>query len=358
MIRILLLTVFIVLFGCGERKKTPIVVPEITASFYERALDEINEQISKSSESEKLIEQKLYYCERLGWPTSCYSALESYQADNGMTYQLAERYIAYYLRHERYQLLLALIEDWNEKFKLEEKFVEVYIECLAKLGKSQRTVVELREYLKKRRAPSDLAFASRQYLRIDNRPLAALTLSRLLNMDPTHSMAWEYGNLLLELGEVTKGLSVLNRYISGENVSVERQIQFARILQQQGRYVDARSVLDLNVQVKDSLAEFYSELFEALGQFDSAIFVLEVFIEEDSSRREPYWRLGLLNENRGRLSTAAGYYSKLIKRDPSDTLATQKLDEVQRKIAYLQRREREARQMPLLNLEPKKIENE
>ncbi|MEM7299346.1 MAG: hypothetical protein AAF391_13900 [Bacteroidota bacterium] len=76
--------VVLIIFSCSNHRKQEIVVPKLHAGFYAGALDQINEQLSSDPSNTNLIEQKLYYCDQLGWPTNCLSALDKYKAKYGM----------------------------------------------------------------------------------------------------------------------------------------------------------------------------------------------------------------------------------------------------------------------------------
>ena len=113
---------FLILLSCSG-KKDRIVVPELERDFYAQALETLDDKLDRDDQDLQLIEQKLYYCERLNWPETCLEALDEYKRQKGMTPQLLDQYIVYYLNQESYASLLDIIERWSTVFDKEKDFV-------------------------------------------------------------------------------------------------------------------------------------------------------------------------------------------------------------------------------------------
>ena len=82
--------------------------------------------------------------------------------------------------------------------------------------------------------------------------------------------------------------------------------------------------------------------------WDSAAFVLQRIVLKDTANRKPIWKLGRLYEERGLLFRSLQYFETLIDLNPNDTIAQQKIDLIQRKIAYLQRLKFEENKIPVI----------
>lgn len=352
----LLIILLFSFISCSSPQRDRIIVPELHAGFYSEAMERINDELKSNPDNEKLVDQKLFYCEQLGWPTTCISALDSYKQKHGMTNQLVEQYIAYYNRHERYQLLLELIERWNEEYDLDEKYVEIYIDCLTRLNRKELATVELRKYLIEHQSLNDLVFASGQFLKLRDTALAAYNLGKVYKMDSDNELMWSYGKILVRLGYQNQGFDILDHYVI-DKLDQEQQVEYARLLSVNGRSVEARKILKPYTS-EDTIAYLLTDWYQKDLLWDSASFVLQEVIRRDSTNRKPLWKMGRLYEEKGWFSTSLNYFNYLVELDPSDTLAAQRIGLIQRKIAYLQRLKfEEENRLPIKDLESKKIEN-
>ncbi|MEQ9468149.1 MAG: hypothetical protein RLN88_12100 [Ekhidna sp.] len=348
---------FLSFIACSSPQRDKIVVPELHAGFYNEAMQRINDELESDPGNDKLVDQKLFYCEQLGWPTTCISALDAHKNKHGMTNQLVEQYIAYYRRHERYQLLADLIDRWSEEYDLGEKYAKEYIECLTRLGRKEFATIKLRKYLVDHQSLDDLLFASRQYLKLRDTALAAYNLGKVYQQDPNQELMWNYGNLLIGIGHLEFGFKVLDNLLDQQLLDKDQQIEYARLLNGNGRGTIARRIVKSFIS-QDTITYLLAEWYKNELLLDSASMILQEAVVRDSTDRKPIWKLGRLYEDRGWFSTSLDYFNYLVEMNPSDTLAIQRIDLIQRKIAYLQRLKlEEANRLPLKELESKKIEN-
>lgn len=331
-------------------------MPELHAGFYSDAMDRINDELKSDPDDERLIDQKLFYCEQLGWPTTCISALDAYKEIHGMTNQLVEQYITYYRQHNRYQLLLETIEKWGSEYNLGENYTELAIDCLTRLGRNAAAKIELKEYLKDHQSQEAIQFASSQYLRIRDTTMAAYNLGKLYRLDPTNSLMWDYGKILHSLGYDKLGFEVMDHFVSSHPDDLETQLVYAKLLNSADKTRQARRVL-MPFASRDTIAYLLTEWYRNAQLWDSASYILTNVVVSDSLNRKPIWKLGRLYEDRGWLLSSLPYFEHLVEMNPGDTLAQQRIDLIQRKIAYLQRLKFEESKIPLIELKPKTIEN-
>lgn len=346
----------LLILGCSQPKSDKIVVPKLHAGFYAEALDRINKELKSSPDDTRLIDQKLFYCEELEWPTTCIGALDAYREIHGMTNQLVEQYIIYYKTHERYQLMLDVIDRWSKEYDLKEKFTETYIDGLTRLGRTATATIELKEYLKTNQSLEELVFASKQYLRIGDTTMAAYNLSKVYELDSSSELMWEYGNILVALGYDELGFDVMDQYVRSRKDNFNIQLTYAKLLQSTNRSGAARSVLQPFI-TRDTVAYLLANWYQKEFLWDSASYMLSTVAANDSTARKPIWKLGRLYEDRGWFLASIPYFEYLIKLNANDTLAQQRIDLIQRKIAYLQRLKFEESKIPTIDLEPKTIEN-
>lgn len=344
------------MIACSSPEQEKIIVPKLHASFYNEAMEQINEKLDSDPDNKRLVDQKLYYCEQLGWPTTCIEALDTYKQINGMTNQLVKQYIAYYQTHERYQPLVSVFDKWMDEYKLKEEFHKLYIKSLVRSGKRGSALAELRGYLIDQNTVEDLVFASEQYLLLRDTALAAYHLGKLYKSSPENDLMWDYGKIIMRLGYKNLGISILENYAINNLSDFQVQLSYALVLEELDRVSTARKVIKPFVD-KDTIAYLLADWYLKDAMWDSARNVLETVIEKDSSNRKPIWKAGRLYEDQGWFTTSMQYYEYLLELNPNDTLAAQRIDLIQRKIAYLQRLKFEQSKIPTLELKPKKIEN-
>ncbi|MEP0984931.1 hypothetical protein [Ekhidna sp.] len=341
------------LISCSSPDKEKITVPKLHASFYVEAMDQINEKLNADPDNKRLVDQKLFYCEQLDWPATCISALDTHKEIHGMTNQLVKQYINYYKKHEQYDLLFGVLNRWMDEYELKDEFHQLYIKALVRSGKTTRAMVELRNYLISHNANEDFAFASGEYLQLKDTALAAYNLGKLYNSSPEHDLIWDYGIILMKLGYQEIGISVLEKFAMNHLDDFQVQLSYALALNEADNTPRARKVIKPFAN-QDTVAYLLADWYLEDAMWDSAGYVLTSVIEKDSTKRKPIWKAGRLYEDRGWYSTSMKYYEFLLELNPQDTLAVQRIDLIQRKIAYLQRLKFEESKIPVLELKSKK----
>ena len=66
--------------ACAGKSAVEISTPDLPADFYQLALAQIDEDIEADPSNEQLLNQKLYYCEETGFPSTCLQALDQLKA--------------------------------------------------------------------------------------------------------------------------------------------------------------------------------------------------------------------------------------------------------------------------------------
>ncbi|WP_424964241.1 tetratricopeptide repeat protein [Ekhidna sp.] len=350
--------IFLMLFlvACSSPKNDKIVVPELHAGFYSEALERINDKLASDPENSRLVDQKLFYCEQLEWPTTCISALEAYREVHGMTNQLVRQYIAYYHEHQRYQLLVEIFDRWDEEYGLKMEFSQLYVLSLVQADYNKRASEELKWYLTKHQALEDIRFASELFLLLNDTTLAVYNLGKLHELDPQNELMWQYGNILNRLGYYDLGFRVIGDYAERNSNDFSIQLAYAWMLENANRRVEARQVIKPYTN-RDTIAYLLADWYRKDLMWDSASYILSTVIAKDSTNRKPIWKAGNLYDERGWFTTSLKYFEYLTQLNPNDTLAQQRIDLIQRKIAYLQRLKFEEEKIPTIELQPKKIEN-
>ncbi|MEQ9403773.1 MAG: hypothetical protein RIM99_09325 [Cyclobacteriaceae bacterium] len=347
---------FIILISCTSQRDR-IIIPEISESFYTQALIRIDNDLKGNEDNLHLIEQKLYYCDYLSWPSTCLDALDEFKRQKGMTPQLVEQYIYYYTKHEKYQALLDVIVRWSDEFDLIEEFFGQRILALSKLGRKEEALGLLRSYMSRRQSAKDLMFASQRYIELDDTLMAAYYMGKLAKMDSLNDFIFDrYPYMLLNLGFDEQAFMIFEKYSVLNPYDFRFHSQLSGYYEEVGKLAEARNALK-NFEASDSVLFRMTDLYLAENQWDSAHYYTDKLISRDSTSRDAWLKKAGMYEDRGWLSFSLNYYSHVIYLYPEDTVARQRADLVRRKIAYLQRLKFEENQLPLPEIESKKIIN-
>ena len=342
------------IFSCSP-PRVPIIVHEISDSFYSQTLAQINRKLSDNPSDLHLIEQKLYYCDQLNWPTTCISALDEYKKQKGMMPQLLNKYIVYYTRHGRYQLLYEVIDKWSREFDLENQSMKPRITALAKLSKIDQAGILLRNYMINKRSFDDILFASEQFLELKDTLFATYYLGKLRELDTNHPLVHDhYAYMLLELGYEEKAIDILEEYSLVYQDDFDFQSRLSLIYFNKGDFTSSRDRLK-NFLDQDTVIYRIVDIFLEEKKWDSAHYYVDKIIARDSLDTKAWWKKARMYEDQGWLSHSLNYFDHLISLNPNDSLAFHRVALVRRKIAYLQRLRFEENKIPLRVIEPQKI---
>ncbi len=347
--RILLNTFIIFFFSCSSPKKEKIIVPKLQTSFYATTMEQINNQLKAEPNNAKLVDKKLFYCDKLNWPRTCIKALDSYKKSNGMTNQLAKKYILFYENNQQNEPLFHFIEKWNNELNLKKTHIKTYIDCLIQLNKNEVAKKALENFIQLNQSIKNIYYVSSQHLRMNDTTMAVQYLDKLYELDPKNDLMWEYGNILFKLGYHKRGNEVLSNHIKEHRDDLDIQLRYAQLLRNTGLFNQAREILSPYSSI-DSIAYLLVDWYKKDLMWDSSVFILKNRIVHDPTNKKPIRMLATLYEEHYWRASALKYYKKLKKIDPSDLL-------VQQKIAYLQRLIFERNKIPTIELKSIKIKN-
>ncbi|MEM6829069.1 MAG: hypothetical protein AAF551_01045 [Bacteroidota bacterium] len=315
----------------------------------------IDEQLSGNENNLKLVEQKMYYCERLDWPETCIQAIDELKRQRGISPQLLDKYITYYSKHQRYEQLLAVIDQWAAQFNAGRKYLKAKIRALTQLGRGEDASVLLKNYMIGKSSYDDLVFAASQYIQLNDTLFSAYYLSKLYQQDPEHDLVYEYyGYLLLDLGYPDLGLTVLESYAANNPYDFYFHRNLSDIYMELNLFSEGRSILK-NFLDKDTVVYTIADLFQREQMWDSAHYYVDLIIDRDSLNRKARWKKANMYEARGWLSVSLDQYDQLVYQNPDDSIARERASLVRRKIAYLQRLKFEANKIPVPVIESIKL---
>lgn len=347
---------FLCVLSCAPQRDR-IVIPTVNDSFYSQALIRIDEDLDGDEDNLHLVEQKLYYCEYLDWPSTCIGALDELKRQKGMTPQLLDQYAHYYLQHQQYQELLKVISRWAGKFDMSDDYSKYQILASSRLSRKEEAIVLLRKFMTTRSSIDDLRFAAERYIELEDTLMASFYLGKLMKLDAKDDLIFNnYALMLFDLGFEEKAFDILetNGELNPEDFDFHNSLAIR--YQSKGYYGKARNHL---VQFADADSIIYriANLYTEDNLWDSAHLYIDKIIVRDSVNRDAWITKAMIFEERGWLNYSLNYFSHVLYLYPSDTIARERASQVRRKIAYLQRKKFEENQLPLPVIESKKIIN-
>ncbi len=347
----------IVLLGCVNRQPSEIFVPDYDPNLYLDALAQVDKKLESQPTNYKLLEQKLYYCQKAGWPGSCAQALEKVESVKGMDAKLFQNYLQFYDVNQLASDLIALVEDWRSQFALTLEQQQWYVKALVKESKRTEARAELHYFLNEFKGVSTYEFGAQQYLKLGDTLRAMYHLSKVRKIDEGRSSMLQYGKLLFKRGYTSRGIEVLQGYHAEDAKNQHLSLTLASFYENNGYFGLARKAVE-EVSPSDSIHFYLSSLYQRDGLLDSAIAQLDSVLVKNPSQYRALKRKGFLYQQKGWLTTSLQAYEQAYKMDTTDTAISIQIEVIRRKIAYLQRRKFEENKTPLLQLESKKIENE
>lgn len=330
-------------------------MPKVGSDFYSQALLRIDDDLKRDVDNIKLVEQKLYYCELLGWPSTCVAALDELKRQKGMTPQLLEQYVIYYEKHQQYQQLLEVIERWGSEFDLLEKYKKQKVLGLLKSSRRDECIQYLKGYLVGKSSKEDMNFASECYVELGDTLMATYYLGKLSETDGENKLVLDvYPYMLFELGFEDKAFDLLER----KSLSIPNDYAFhsdlASRYEQSGLLNNSRNKLK-NFTAIDSVVYRVTDLYLLDEEWDSAHYYIDQLIERDSLSRDAWFKKATMYEDRGWLTYSLNYFDHVVYLNPNDTIAAERAALIRRKIAYLQRLRFEENLLPPPVLKSKKI---
>lgn len=352
----LLLVVLIGVSSCSHPSRGKLI-SEISfpEDIFKDAFHDIEEELQQRPNDIALAEQKIVYCEELDWPESCIDALTVKRNNSGLSSQLIKKFLDYHIKNGHHQRIVELIFRWDDSFGIKKEYFNAYIKALNELTIYDSLKVELPEYLLKNQSPKDHILAAKTYLAIGDTLLSIYYFSKIFNQGIiTPDFQYLYPNLLFKTGNASRAFEAMETYLSAYPTDTSYALGISKRYEDSLKLQSARQVLEPYFK-KDTIAFRIAELYKKEQKWDSAIYTLDKVINVDPSHRKALWRRARYYEDRGWLSYSLQFFEQMIQMDATDTSAIQRRNLINRKIAYLLRKKNEEEKLPIIELQPKKI---
>ena len=346
------LSIFIIFIAiaCTGKQDQKISLPDLSEDFYQTSLKVVQQQYNKTP-TDILLRQKLYYYGKLDWPEEAIIDLNIYLEQHGLNRKTVSLFSEYYLMNDQYGDLIALIDKWEYYHGLDEELSQfrIWANIQAKGKVGTRALIE--DYLCKFNSVDSYEFAIRESLNLEDSLLQYDLLLQFAEIAPTHILVAEhYVPTLIAEGRYSEAIAILDKHQGRRNLNME--MMRATVLYALNRVGEAKSVIrrHSNPQAMWQMSLWMKQE----KSLDSAIIYIDRALSQDSSRSNVLLKAEILDE-RGWFYSSLDHLEILLRRDSTDTIALEKAQNVERKIAYLRNLKEKARQAPVLELEPKRI---
>ena len=345
----------VLIIGCNSKiEKQEISSLDSANNIYWDAYEEVEKAYEKEP-SDQLINQKLYYLEKMGWPPMSIDALNQARERLGLDQDLVKKYMLYYEKNEQYAPLMELLGAWGKLNKLDAEMMESNIRAHMLLAQKEKTIELLHDYIYENKKPENEAFVAGKFLKLGDTLMSIYHYSKLQKMDPSHQdLISQYVPLLLRINQPGRARSILTESARSDT-TFHTRLMLAKSLYQLGERRSAKGILrEYNrKEALDQVTRWYWQ--EEV--WDSTMFFVNKLIQVDSSREALFMKASIYEE-RGALNSSLQLLNLLIELDSTDNLAREMAQDVSRKIAYLRELE-ERRKTPIPELSPKtSLDNE
>lgn len=347
----------IYIFGCSSNPSSEILVPTVNKDFYQEALKKVEAKLEDDPQNLKLIEQQLFYCKAAGWPSTCSTSLNATKNSDGMSESLFNDFFEYYTVNGEYEALTDLVDVWRELYSLSIQQHQTLIKSYTITNRKIKAIQEISDFLRINNDKGIHEFVATQYLNIGDTLKSIYYMSKVRKSNPTSPLMITYGKLLVERGYAARGIDALEDFATLEVENKKLNYDLAIFYDKYGYTSLARNKLRRFTD-GDTISFYVAELFKKEGLLDSAILLMDSVLSRDSVNLIALKNKASLYNQKGWLSTALSYYEEAFAIDPNDTTISDQIADIQRKIAYLQRKKFEENKAPLLELNSKKIINE
>lgn len=329
-----------------------ILTPQVTASFYQNAVKELESNLQNSSPDPANVRMQLDYYEKLGWPLVAYDAVVRAREILPLTPKSARTYADYFEKHGMTAEILELHEALGKIYKiplwLEQLAVDAY------LVDGERTVA--RDYLRQlyRKNPSlDHIWGAQRFMESGD---SILAVYHFMKAKEEHSDKTDFINTFLPLlysqGLIDELLALVRNFSRRTDLSAESIQLVAKSLKETGKNEEAKKLLwdHLDRTSLFTLSTWYLEE----SKFDSAHYCLDRLLLANGDDLEVLMRKGSIDESRGWLRGALNYYNQVAAMDSTYQDVQNAIWGVSRKIAYLRKIREAQTDIPTLDLKPKK----
>lgn len=353
--RYLVLLLLIVQIGCiGKKERTPIIIPEVSEGYYLEAARNLSKDLDADTLKEDILKQQLSYYEKSGWPLEAAKPIRLGKKLLFADPVFQKQCVAYHKTHDQHLSIIEYAQELSKYNQLPVWLQQELIDALISLGYKKSVSTNLDEYLHVNQSPEDFLFAGERFLQIGDTLLSVFYFEKARKSITIHpSYVQHHIPMLLGNDLPDKALEVaLDHQSEKYMVTSESKLMLAEIYARLGNSEMVRSTL-LN-QPDDKMLLTLSDWYYRSAQWDSAHAALDRILVTNPRNLNALYRKGSIDEERGWLTRSLGSYNQILEIDSTQLEARERIREVQGKIAYLRKIQELKREIPVLDLTPKK----
>lgn len=342
--------------GCSHDKNYPIRKTSVDRGYYSSVLQEVDQEIGRHAQDLKLRLKRLWVSEKLDWPEDVSGDIHYLIMEQGLSGEIYEYGLAFFSSYHQYENLLNLVAEWKKMEPESPETLHYEILALSGMHRSDEVQALLWQLLQsERKNPASMRFAAEQYLLMKDTAYAMYAFNLLYRCDSTGEpmLVDQYLPLLLATGYPQKARQILLSQ-PVDSSDIEKKVLLATTLYQLGEASEAHRML--RSYKNPDILKLRSEWFEQAEQWDSAISLVDERLQQDSSIAL-LLKKGELMERRGLFLGAYELYTSIWNEDTTNAIASERAQDVARKIAYLRRSNQPEAVRPVIEFKSKKATN-
>jgi tetratricopeptide (TPR) repeat protein len=348
------LPLLLIVISCVQQAtdSDQIIIPEMSLDYYRNSVISLEEKIKEEPQDIRFIKLQLNYYDKLGWPASSQGAIKRAEQFLSNDPVFINQKIEYLRSNDQNKELVDLISFQEAVGEVPTNMKKELVDALIAMDQSAEAVEVLQRFTEAEVEP--LFMATRFFKATDS------TLSRQWfdlfysegGMD--ESLISMYVPLLIADNNQSRAIEILETYLK-DNMQNDANRTLAKLYYEVGDTVLAKSRLYQTGEKTDLF--LLSNWFTNEKKYDSAHYVLSrITMVEPDNRRAILTRANI-DQQRGWLSRSLTFYNQLIALDSTDQEAMEQIDLVNRKLSYLQKIREADKEIPILDLNSKRINN-
>ncbi len=321
-------------------------------TFYRETARKLENRLEKEPQNTGLIELQLTYYERLGWPGEALRAVNRAKDVLKNDPVLIKKMADFYYVNSHFHELDTLIRDFSSTFQLPRWARKYQIESLIGTGEQDEAFQKLRAFLARNEEMADDEWGAYQYLALGDSLLSLYQFLKVSNANENLISKSTFVSLLFQNSMYEEVIDVLD--MEGDSINFGSDLAYIKSvsLDKLDRRPEAKHVLLKNMDRRS--AYLLSDWYVQELNWDSAHLSLNRILIDAPNDLETMWAKAEIDETRGWLTRALSGFNSIKELDSTYLDVLDRVDILNRKIAYL-RKIREAQEgRPEINLESKK----
>ncbi len=331
--------VALVVVSCQSNSSDRIDIPENMPLSQHNLLEQILEKSRSNPTDERLLMQGLYYCEELEWPELCEESLLRAKKRWGLTDELTDKLVGYYLNNGNFDELQSILKSAVE--------TRPRLEAKIRIATQKKEDINglLNRYSIHYKDIEATIFAINSYLEIKDTAQSIVHFEKLNTLDSMNELLRSFHPILMARNKFAESIYFVNNQLVNSPNDTTLLIDLAISLYEKNETDSAKNILRRMNSSRNH--ELLATWFKKENNWDSTLFYLDKMLIRNPSSRSLLLDKAETLESKRWVTKSLMYYERVLQMDPSDSVMQARVEIVRRKVAYL-RQIKEKKELPLL----------